>query len=92
MEFKITELMSDYTDHEFSPAEDQETSVERIKEMTMNKLNRGRKPVRKMSRLLLIAAVVILALTATALAVYQATMAERAIVTESDHLEEGYHL
>lgn len=80
MELKITELMSNYIDHEFSPAEDHETSVERIKAMTMEKMNHGRrKPVRKMSRSLLIAAVLVVALAVTALAVYQATMAERAM-------------
>lgn len=80
MELKITELMSNYIDHEFSPAEDHETSVERIKAMTMEKMNHGRrKPVRKMSRSLLIAAVLVIALAVTALAVYQYSMADRVV-------------
>lgn len=95
MELKITELMSDYIDHEFSPAEDHETSVERIKAMTMEKMNRGRrKPMRKMSRMLLIAAVLVAALAVAAFAVYQATMADRVVenapVTENVYGEALY--
>ncbi len=95
MELKITELMSNYIDHEFSPAEDHETSVERIKAMTMEKMNHGRrKPVRKMSRSLLIAAVLVVALAVTALAVYQYSMADRvvenALVTENVYGEALY--
>lgn len=89
MEFNITELMGDYIDHEFSPVEDRDASIERIKAMTMEKLNRGKKKsVRKLGRTLLIAAVLVAVLVVAAFAVYQATMADRAIVTESDHIKE----
>ncbi len=80
MEFNITELMGDYIDHEFSPVEDRDASIERIKAMTMNKLNRGqKKPVRKLGRMLLIAAVLVAVLAVAAVAVYQYSMADRVV-------------
>lgn len=80
MEFNITELMGDYIDHEFSPVEDRDASIERIKAMTMNKLNRGqKKPVRKLGRMLLIAAVLVAVLAVAAFAVYQYSMADRVV-------------
>lgn len=80
MEFNITELMGDYIDHEFSPVEDRDASIERIKAMTMNKLNRGqKKPVRKLGRTLLIAAVLVAVLAVAAFAVYQYSMADRVV-------------
>ena len=95
MEFKISELMNDYIDHEFSPAEDHETSVERIKAMTMEKINCGqKKPVRKLGRTLLVAAVLVAVLAVAAFAVYQATMADRVVdnapVTENVYGEALY--
>lgn len=88
MEFKISELMNDYIDHAYSPAEDHETSVERIKAMTMEKINRGqKKPVRKLGRTLLIAAVLAAVLAVAAFAVYQATMADRVVADWTDTAE-----
>ena len=95
MEFKISELMNDYIDHAYSPAEDHETSVERIKAMTMEKLNRGqKKPARKLGRTLLIAAVLVAVLAVAAVAVYQYGMADRVVgnapVTENVYGEALY--
>lgn len=95
MEFNITELMGDYIDHEFSPVEDRDASIERIKAMTMNKLNRGqKKPVRKLGRMLLIAAVLVAVLAVAAFAVYQYSMADRVVentpVTENVYGEALY--
>ena len=90
MEFKISELMNDYIDHEFSPAEDHETSVERIRAMTMEKINRGqKKPVRKLGRTLLIAAVLVAVLAVAAFAVYQATMADRVLENREIERSDG---
>lgn len=95
MEFNITELMGDYIDHEFSPVEDRDASIERIKAMTMEKLNRGKKkPVRKLGRTLLIAAVLVAVLAVAAVAVYQYSMADRVVenapVTENVYGEALY--
>ena len=95
MEFNITELMGDYIDHEFSPVEDRDASIERIKAMTMEKLNRGqKKPVRKLGRTLLIAAVLVVVLAVAAVAVYQYSMADRVVenapVTENVYGEALY--
>lgn len=95
MEFNITELMGDYIDHEFSPVEDRDASIERIKAMTMEKLNRGqKKPVRKLGRTLLIAAVLVAVLAVAAFAVYTFTMGDRVVenapVTENVYGEAIY--
>ena len=90
MEFKISELMNDYIDHAYSPAEDHETSVERIKAMTMEKINRGqKKPVRKLGRTLLVAAVLAAVLAVAAFAVYQATMADRVLENREIERSDG---
>lgn len=90
MEFNITELMGDYIDHEFSPVEDRDASIERIKAMTMEKLNRGqKKPVRKLGQTLLIAAVLVAVLAVAAVAVYQYSMADRVVENREIAREDG---
>lgn len=78
MELLITKLMDGYIDDEFWPSdlEDPDFSVERIKELTMAKINAAStgasaRHIHKLGRTLLIAAVIAVLLAIAAFAVYQ---------------------
>lgn len=71
MEYHISKLMEGYKDHEFEPAPS-DVSAENVKALVSARLNVT--PIRKkrrVGRILLMAATIALALSATALAVYQ---------------------
>ena len=78
MELLITELMDGYIDDEFWPSdlEDPGLSIDRIKELTMAKINAAStgasvRHIHKLGRTLLIAAVIAVLLAIAAFAVYQ---------------------
>ena len=76
MKLRISETMDGFFDNYIEMEDTGVVDADRVRELTMAKLGisqpkTARRPVRKLGRVLLVAATVVLALTATALAVYQ---------------------
>lgn len=79
MEYRISELMSGYGDDRIDLADQHITTAGRVKELTMARIQPAVTPIRrgrKLGRMLLVAATIALALAATAIAVYQYTVAD----------------
>lgn len=84
MEFYITELMNDYIDDEFSPAPS-DMSAERIRRLVSARLNvTPLRRTRKAGRVLLVAAVIALALSAAAVAAYQLGLKDMVLSEQGD--------
>jgi hypothetical protein len=87
MNYRISDLMDGYADDEIHLEEKNITSAEKIKALTMNRLPRPTTPLRrgrKLGRVLLAAALVVLILTATAFAVYQYSMKDTVMESMPD--------
>lgn len=84
MKLRISETMNGFFDNDIEMEDVGVVDADRVRELTMAKLGvsepkAARRPVRKLGRVLLIAATVVLALTATAVAVYQYGMKDTVI-------------
>lgn len=84
MKLHISETMDDFFDNDIEMENVGVVDTDRVRERTMAKLGISpakatRRPARKLGRMLLVAATVILALTATAVAVYQHGMKDRVV-------------
>ena len=89
MKLRISEAMNDYCDNDISIQSVPVADAGRVRELTMEKLGlataaRPPRPARKLGRMLLVAAAVVLALSAAALAVYQLGMQDRAVMATGD--------
>ena len=76
MKLRISEQMDGFFDNDIEMKDTGVVSVDRVRELTMAKLGLAdpgpvRRPMRKLGRILLIAATVVMALSAAAVAVYQ---------------------
>lgn len=76
MKLRISEQMDGFFDNDIEMKDAGVVSVDRVRELTMAKLGLAdpgpvRRPMRKLGRILLIAATVVMALSAAAVAVYQ---------------------
>ena len=84
MKLRISETMDGFFDNDIEMENPGVVDTDRVRDLTMAKLGISpakatRRPARKLGRVLLIAATVVLALTATALAVYQYGMKDRVV-------------
>lgn len=84
MKLRISEKMDGFFDNYIEMEDPGVVDTDRVRELTMAKLGISqtkatRRPVRKLGRVLLVAATVVLALTATAVAVYQYGMKDTVI-------------
>lgn len=90
MKLRISETMDGFFDNDIEMENPGVVDTDRVRELTMAKLGISpakatRRPARKLGRVLLIAATVVLALTATAVAVYQYGMKDRVV---EEHLDD----
>ena len=84
MKLRISETMDGFFENYIEMENPGVVDTDRVRELTMAKLGispakAARRPARKLGRVLLIAATVVLALTATAVAVYQYGMKDRVV-------------
>ena len=84
MKLRISETMDGFFDNYIEIENPGVVDTDRVRELTMAKLGISqpkatRRPARKLGRVLLVAATVVLALTATAVAVYQYGMKDRVV-------------
>lgn len=93
MKLRISETMDGFFDNYIEMENPGVVDTDRVRELTMAKLGISpakatRRPARKLGRVLLIAATVVLALAATAVAVYQYGMKDR-VVNEVEFVSES---
>lgn len=89
MKLRISETMNGFFDNDIEMEDVGVVDADRVRELTMAKLGisepkAARRPARKLGRVLLVAAVVVMALSAAAMAVYQYGMKDRVV---EEHLD-----